>query len=101
VTARSAGAFVAVGHQHSRKNHGLAAVLTSTDGVTWTPRETGISNGLYAVTFGNVVFVAVGNPGQNIVTDPAIYTSSDGVVWTKRDTGFTGYLRVHAKTTSD
>jgi hypothetical protein len=66
------GLFVAVGDG--------GAILTSPDGVTWTPRTSGTSNTLFGVTYGNGLFVAVGDGG-------AILTSPDGVNWTPRTSG--------------
>ncbi|AFV77252.1 hypothetical protein Theos_2262 (plasmid) [Thermus oshimai JL-2] len=53
------GLFVAVG----------GAILTSSDGVTWTRQSSGTSNDLYAVTYGGGLFVAVGGLGT-ILTSP-------------------------------
>jgi hypothetical protein len=53
-------------------------------GTTWTLRNLGSS--LYGVTYGNGLFVVVGN-------DDAILTSPDGVTWTARTSGTTTYLK--------
>ncbi len=58
-------------------------ILTSTDGLTWTPRTSGWTqnaarNGTY---FGNGLFVVTGGDGSQIVTSP------DGINWTTRSTG--------------
>jgi hypothetical protein len=45
--------------------------------VSWTARTSGTTNWLYGVTYGNGLFVAVGDDG-------AILTSPDGVTWTRR-----------------
>src|SRR5438067_1842682 len=45
---------------------------------TWTPRNSGTSNGLLCITYGNNEFVAVGAKGT-------ILTSPDGVTWTPRN----------------
>jgi hypothetical protein len=73
------GVFVAVGGNGSSTN-----ILTSPDGVDWTPRHANAINYLNAVAWGNETYVAVGTQ-----TDPpsgssyaAVVTSSDGVVWT-------------------
>jgi uncharacterized repeat protein (TIGR02543 family) len=55
-------------------------ILTSTDGITWAERNSGVSCYLEGVTYGNGLFVAVGDEG-NIVTSP------DGISWSQRDTG--------------
>jgi hypothetical protein len=49
-------------------------------GTTWTLRTSGTSNDLYGVTYGNGLFVAVGEEGT-------ILTSRDGVNWTPRASG--------------
>jgi hypothetical protein len=51
------------------------AVMTSPDGITWTPRIAAYYGG-YAITYGNGLFVTV---GQNEVA-----TSPDGIIWTPR-----------------
>jgi hypothetical protein len=55
------GLFVAVGWD--------GAILTSTNGVTWTQRTSPTRDSLYGVTYGNSVFVAVGYRGT-ILTSP-------------------------------
>jgi len=52
-------------------------ILTSPDGMTWTPRtaKTFLDEGLFGVTYAKNMFVAVGGP---------ICTSPDGVTWTQR-----------------
>ena len=44
-------------------------ILTSPDGVSWTAQTSLTSNALYAVTYGNNTFVAVGMYGT-ILTSP-------------------------------
>jgi len=44
-------------------------ILTSPDGVSWTERDSGTSNWLWGVTYGNGTFVAVGDYGT-ILTSP-------------------------------
>jgi hypothetical protein len=46
----------------------------------WTERASGTSNWLNGVTYGNGLFVAVGEDGT-------ILTSPDGVTWTQRTSG--------------
>ena len=46
------GLFVTVGES--------GTILTSSDGTTWTERNSGTSNRLYGVTYGNGLFVTVG-----------------------------------------
>jgi len=66
------GTFVAV------SNNGTNRVMTSTDGITWTPRSVPASSWA-SVTYGNGVFVAVAGFGTD-----RILTSPDGVTWTPR-----------------
>ena len=72
------GIFVAVGD--------AGAIITSTDGVTWTYRTSGTAYRLSSVTYGNGTFVAVGwyDAGG---TEAAIVTSTDGINWTSRTSG--------------
>src|SRR5262245_2511444 len=53
----------AFGHSGFVAVDGHNSVLTSPDGAVWTRHETGAPFGLYGVTFGNGLFVAVGNEG--------------------------------------
>jgi hypothetical protein len=69
--------FVAVGDG--------GTILTSPDGVTWTPRSSGITMLLIGVTYGSSTFVAVGDGGT-------ILTSPDGVTWTPKTSGITMLL---------
>jgi hypothetical protein len=55
------GLFVAVGDS--------GVVITSSDGITWTSRTSGVNNILYGITYGNGLFVAVGNSGV-VITSP-------------------------------
>ena len=50
---------------------------TSSDGITWTERTSQIPTGavIYAVTYGNNIFVALGSGGNGS-------TSSNGTSWT-------------------
>jgi photosystem II stability/assembly factor-like uncharacterized protein len=66
--ASGGGAMVAVGQP--------GRILSSTDGVTWTPRSSGTNEWIVAVAYGNGLFVAVGDNGR-------ILRSADGgVSWT-------------------
>ena len=73
------GLFVAVA------SSGTNRVMTSPDGITWTPRNTPNVTEVaawYGITYGNGVFVAVGdNPTQ---AQNNIMTSTDGITWTLR-----------------
>src|SRR6266853_5726282 len=72
--------FVAVGG-----NSGGGSILTSPDGITWTPRASGTSNGLQGVTWSGTQFVAVGANGT-------ILTSPDGITWPSRGSGTVNLL---------
>lgn len=54
-------------------------ILTSTDTVTWTSRTSGFSNELYAVAYGNGVFVAVGDSYS--ISEYSVIQSTDGINW--------------------
>jgi hypothetical protein len=58
--------FVAVGPS--------GVVLTSPDGIGWTPRSSGVGTALYAVAAGPSRFVAVGGAGT-------VVSSRDGITW--------------------
>ncbi len=67
------GIFVAVAGSGSNR------VMTSTDGITWTPRSVAGNNDIWEdVTYGNGMFVAVGSGASG---DHVMY-SSDGTTWT-------------------
>lgn len=70
------GQFVAVGWE---------TILTSSDGVNWTPRNS-LTAHLSGIAYGGGLFVAVGGGGT-------ILTSSDGADWTVRRSG-TAYERL-------
>lgn len=61
------------------------SVVTSTDGITWTPRTTGFAGQFSGATYGNSLYVAVGSGG-------AIYTSPNLTSWTLRASGTTEQL---------
>lgn len=59
----------------------LGAILTSTNGITWTDRSpVGAVGDRKAIAFGGGSFVAVGNSGS-------ILSSADAVTWTNRSSG--------------
>lgn len=64
------GLFVAIAY------HGLNQLMTSPDGITWTPRKVPVAN-WNSICFGNGIFVAVGDEGK-------VMSSSDGITWTER-----------------
>jgi len=73
------GKFVAVGAEFSGVDL-ITNVEVSTDGVSWT-RYNPFTNGIApkAITYGNGLFVVVGNGGGN-----RVMTSTNGVSWTLR-----------------
>ena len=52
---------------------------------TWNARISGTTNTLFAVSYANGNFVAVGSSGT-------ILSSTDGVAWTPRSSGTTNFL---------
>jgi hypothetical protein len=55
-------------------------VMTSPDGINWTPRSSAADNTWRSVTYGNGLFVAVSTSG----TGNRVMTSPDGINWTIR-----------------
>ena len=78
------GLFVAVGADYDEA--GGAEIVTSPDGVTWTPAEplNGI-NEFWSVVYGNGLFVATGIEYSNnwATQTSVIAVSQDGTRWTK------------------
>jgi hypothetical protein len=64
--------FVAVGPS--------GEIYQSTNGVSWTQRNSGTANTLHCVAAGNGLLVAVGDNGM-------IQTSPSGIIWTSRSSG--------------
>ena len=60
-------------------------ILTSTDALTWSRRNSGVSVALRGAARGADTWVVVGGSGR-------ILTSADGVTWTSRTSGVTGNL---------
>jgi len=59
----------------------ITSIIT-TNGVDWTTRTSGFgSTTIYGVTYGDGLYVAVGNDGK-------LTTSPDGTTWTTRTSGF-------------
>jgi hypothetical protein len=59
----------------------MGVIFTSSDnGSTWTQRHSGAYNYLSEVTYGNGIFVAIGDFGT-------ILSSTDGTFWTSRSSG--------------
>lgn len=65
------GLFVATGDRPGGTN---GVILTSTNGINWTYRNSGFNGALWDVAFGNNLFVAVGTSGG--------VQSTDGINWT-------------------
>jgi hypothetical protein len=71
-------------------------IVTSTNGVHWTPRKSGTTSNLQGIAFGAGQFVAVGHTIDGS-TDPisrhnTILTSPDGMSWTEQHTGTSNLL---------
>jgi len=66
------GIFVTAGNSSS--------LYTSTDAITWTPRNPGAVNTINALTYGNGLFVYGGVGG-------ALATSTNAITWTARTSG--------------
>ena len=58
----------------------------SEDGSYWTSRTSGITQYILQATYGNGIFVVVGNSGK-------ILTSTDGISWTSTTSGTTSHLQ--------
>lgn len=58
------------------------AIVTSSDGITWTARVSGTTDSLYSVAWSGSVFVAVG--GDKSDDHGIILSSPDGITWTWR-----------------
>lgn len=71
--------FIAVGYYY-RYTDSMGCIITSIDGIDWTPRASNTSGFLQRIAYGSKTFVTVG--GEN-----TILTSTDGVTWTERMPG--------------
>lgn len=85
-TSAGVDTFVAVGDN--------GTVFSSANGSAWTAGTSGTTKALFAVTFGNGLFVAVGDaPGSS---SAVLITSSDGHAWSNRNAGAQNPLRAVA-----
>ena len=65
------------------------SIISSTDGITWGTRTSATgTNGLYGITWGNNLWVAVGQNGQ-------ITTSTDTITWSSRTAPQTATAYTH------
>jgi hypothetical protein len=80
------GRFVAAGEASSGYAP-YAAILTSTDSVTWTMVRPSTGPALRAVTYGNGLWVAAGTE---------LFTSADATTWTRRALSVSGTVRAAA-----
>jgi hypothetical protein len=78
--------FVIVGYNMDNLNSG--GILTSPDGKTWTPRNSGNTEltSLYSVTWTGTQLVAMGILNGSSIR-AAVLTSPDGINWTSRSLG--------------
>ena len=80
---RGAGKFVAVGD--------LGTIVTSEDGITWTPQNSGDPDStLFGIAYGNGIFVAVGF--DYFLGTGTVLTSPDAVTWAPQTSGTTSAL---------
>ena len=70
--------FVAVGQGGTISNR----IITSSNGITWTPRTSPNENLWTSIVWGNNQFVAVSKTG----TSNRVMTSPDGITWTQKTT---------------
>jgi hypothetical protein len=59
-------------------------IITSTDGVNWVTRSSGVIFSLRAGVFFNGTYIVVGDAGW---TSSPVLTSTDGITWTPRSSG--------------
>jgi prepilin-type N-terminal cleavage/methylation domain-containing protein len=78
--AYGGGLYVLVGGNYTEQ-----PILTSADGVTWTPRTISPATGFREVVYGGGKFVAIS-------ADNKFYVSSDGIAWSS----YAGLLPPHA-----
>ena len=76
--AFGAGRYVAVGTK--------GAIFSSSDGLTWSRKDSGTTRNLWSVTYGKNQFVAVGDGG-------VIRTSTNGETWNGSNYRYNAFLR--------
>lgn len=86
------GVFVAVGSAGVFSVVFTARMVTSTDGIVWTPIELQ-APGLFDVAFGNGRFVAIGGGCGRGGCTRLILTSPDGMSWTPHRSNYDPLLR--------
>jgi hypothetical protein len=69
----------------------MLSILTSPDGMTWTPHSLGRQIILNSVTW--AVPSTGSGTGQLVAVGASIQTSPDGEIWTSRTSGTTNFLR--------
>jgi hypothetical protein len=74
------GLFVAVGSGDG--GAGGDRVMTSSDGITWTPQSAANNNSWNTVAYGNGIFVALSCGTSCGASSNNLMTSPDGIVWT-------------------
>jgi hypothetical protein len=75
--------FASVGTFYDAQlSQNFGAILTSADGLAWTPRDAGTNGALSGVVYGNGVFVAVG--GHSFPSLRLVLSSPDGINWFTR-----------------
>lgn len=72
-------------------------ISTSTNGITWTTRTSGTSSAIYALTYGNGVFV-YGGGGTGGVGRRIAISTDNGVTWIERPIDLTSTFWVTALT---
>ena len=63
----------------------LGNIIASSNGTSWSARNSGVSDWLYSVRYLNGIYLAVGENGR-------ILTSPDSINWTPRNSGTTLWL---------
>jgi hypothetical protein len=75
------GLFVAIGCGNNCVGGYTVNILSSPDGITWTPQTAPADNAWLSVAYGNGLFVAVSNSSRGTIAN-RVMTSPDGITWT-------------------